>query len=140
MIRIINEKDKLAYNTLGAELNDKFNDLFNLDNILKNNYDKVYVYIINDKVLGFIHIQVSFDEADIINIAVDKGYRCQHIGSELIDYAIINNKLNSLNLEVKTKNSAVQFYEKEGFKIIRTIPNYYENDNAYFMKKVINND
>lgn len=137
MIRLINKTDYVDYYELGKELNDNFNKLFNLDDILLKDYNKIYVFIDKSKVVGFIHIQVSFDEADIINIAVDKNYRCQHIGSELISYVITDNNLKCLNLEVRTKNPAVKFYEKEGFKIIRTISNYYDNDNAYFMKKVI---
>lgn len=140
MIRKINIDDELIYNDLGQELNINFNKLFNLNDILNKKYNSIYVYCENEIVLGFIHIQISIDEADIINIAVDKRYRCQHIGSKLIDYAIGQKKLKALNIEVRTKNPAVKFYEKIGFNIIRTIQNYYENDNAYFMKKVINND
>ena len=140
MIRLINKSDNLTYIELGKELNNNFNKLFNLDDILLKNYNKIYVFIDNSKVVGFIHIQISFDEADIINIVVDKNYRCQHIGSQLINYAVTQNNLKCLNLEVRTKNPAVNFYEKAGFKIIRTISNYYDNDNAYFMKKVISND
>ena len=31
-----------------------------------------YVYIINNAVVGFIHLTVSFDEADIVDIITDK--------------------------------------------------------------------
>ena len=92
---------------------------------------------IDNKLSGFIHIQQSFDEADIINIITCKQYRNQHIATKLIDYCIEKHNLKALNLEVNINNPAVNFYLKNGFKIIRKIPKYYNNDDAYFMKRVI---
>ena len=80
---------------------------------------------------------LHFDEADIINIITCKQYRNQHIATKLIDYCIEKHNLKALNLEVNINNPAVNFYLKNGFKIIRKIPKYYNNDDAYFMKRVI---
>ena len=81
---------------------------------------------------------ISFDEADIVDIIVQKEYRNQGIGSSLINYSIKENKLKKLNLEVKESNiNAIRFYESLNFKKIRTIKKYYGNENAYFMIKMI---
>lgn len=136
MIREINLNDITKYNELGQNLNHNFEKLFDLKKTLEHNYNKIYVYEDVD-ILGFIHIQISFDSADIINIVVDEKKQGLGIGSHLLNYAIKENNLKEINIEVRTKSKAVDFYLKNKFKIIRTIPKYYENDDAYFMKKVI---
>ncbi len=137
MIVEVDDKLKNDYYNLGKELNNDFIKMFNLDNILLNDYNKVYGYVIDDKLIGFIHLQISFDEADIVNIVVDKKFRKIGIGRKLIDYSIKKHAFKALNLEVKENNPAVAFYEKLGFKIMRKIPKYYKDLDAYFMKKVI---
>lgn len=137
MIRNITVNDINIYNKLGKELNKDFSNLFDLNKELNNKYNKIYVYDLDGLIIGFIHIIVSFDVADIINIVVDQKYRNKGYGKELIDYVIKNNNLEELNIEVRKSNKAVNFYLNNGFKIIREIPNYYNNEDAYFMKKVI---
>lgn len=137
MIRKISLNDELRYNELGFTLNYNFKELFNLENTLKYDYNKIYVYEENNQVQAFIHIKISFDEADIINIVVDKLYRRKKIGTKLIDYVINEFKLKELNIEVRKSNPAVSFYLNNDFKIIREIPKYYGSEDAYFMKKVI---
>ena len=45
---------------------------------------------------------------------------------------------NTITLEVNVNNfSAIKFYEKLGFVKVRTIKNYYGNENAFFMIKVL---
>ena len=136
MIRDININDKDIYYKLGHELNADFSTLFDLDKELSNKYNKIYVYELNNKIIGFIHVLISFDSADIINIIIDSKYRKKGYAKELIDYTVNKNNLKELNIEVRKSNEAVNFYLKLGFKTIREIPNYYHNENAYFMKKV----
>ena len=137
MIRKISLDDEKQYNELGQELNENFSKLFDLNNELSKDYSHIYIYQIENKLAGFIHIQQSCDEADIINIITSKQYRNQHIATKLINYCIETHNLKALNLEVNINNPAVNFYLKNGFKIIRKIPKYYNNDDAYFMKRVI---
>lgn len=136
MIRNICIEDKDKYYELGNELSDNFNVLFDLYKELSNKYNKIYVYELNNEIIGFIHVLISFDSADIINIIIDNKYRNKGYAKELIEYTVNNNNLKELNIEVRKSNNAVSFYLKLGFKIIREIPNYYQNENAYFMKKV----
>lgn len=137
MIRNININDLDVYNKLGNELNSDFNVLFDLNKALNNKYNKIYVYELNKQIIGFIHVLISFDSADIINIIIDEEYRHNGYAKKLIEHTIISNNLKELNIEVRKSNDAVNFYLKLGFKIIREIPNYYHHEDAYFMKKVI---
>lgn len=133
-IRIEYEEE---YNHLGYKLNENFSYLFNLEQTINKPYNFIYGYFLDNKLVGFIHIILTIDEADIVNIIVDDYYRNKGIGKKLIEEIIKRHNLKALNLEVRQSNEAVHFYEKMGFKILRTIPNYYHEEDAYFMKKVI---
>ena len=128
---------KLDYERLGSKISSNFAYMFDLEKTSNLPYNYIYGYFENDKLLGFIHIVLTGNEADIANIVVDEYYRYKGIATKLIDYVINRYELKELNLEVRESNDAVNFYLKNGFKIIREIPNYYKGENAYFMKKVI---
>ena len=137
MINSINTEYEKDYYHLGSKISNNFSYLFNLEQTLNKPYNYIYGYYENDKLLGFIHIVLTIDAADIINIVVDDYYRNKGIGKKLIEYTIKKHHLKALNLEVRQSNDAVSFYLKLGFKTLRTIPNYYRDEDAYFMKKVI---
>ena len=137
MINKIDLEYNLDYERLGSKLNSNFSYLFNLKELQEKPYNYVYGYFDNNKLVGFIHILLAIDEADIVNIIVDEYYRHKGIATKLIDYVIKRFNLKSLNLEVRESNDAVNFYLKNGFSIIRKIPKYYKDEDAYFMQKVI---
>ena len=138
MIKEIDIGDKQSIYTLGKELNPKYISLYDIDEILKDKNQIFYGYYEDNNIIGFIHLTISFDEADIVNVIVQKQYRNQGIGSSLISHSIKENKLQKLNLEVKeSNNNAIKFYENLGFKKIRIIKNYYGNENAFFMVKML---
>jgi len=128
---------KLDYERLGSKISSNFAYMFDLEKTSNLPYNFIYGYFENDKLLGFIHIILTGNEADIANIVVDEYYRYKGIATKLIDYVTNRYELKEINLEVRESNDAVNFYLKNGFKIIREIPNYYKGENAYFMKKVI---
>ena len=106
--------------------------------MLADKNQKIYGYYKNNIILGFIHLTISFDEADIVDINIQKDFRNQGLGSSMINYALCTNNLKKLNLEVRENNiNAIKFYEKLGFVKVRTIKNYYGNENAFFMIKVL---
>ena len=74
----------------------------------------------------------------IYSIAVDPSYRRSNIGNELIKKAFLvamKNNLRFLSLEVNQQNkSAINFYIKHGFSIVKEIPNYYrDGEHGYRM-------
>ena len=138
MIRKIITSDFPIVYKLGEEINENYSHFNNLTSIINDNNQIIYVYIINNAVVGFIHLAVSFDEADIVDIITDKEYRRKNIGTSLIKYAINDNNLKKMNLEVRENNQvAIDFYQNLQFKKVRIIKNYYGTEDAIFMIKEI---
>ena len=81
-------KNKLDYDRLGYKLNDNFSYLFDLESTINKPYNYIFGYFENNKLLGFIHIVLTVDEADLINIVVDDYNRHKKIGTKLIYYVI----------------------------------------------------
>ena len=96
-------------------------------------------------VVGYIIFWIRYeDEGHIISIAVDKDYRRNGIGAELVNYAIdIFKKCNikEIKLEVRVGNrGAMEFYTKLGFKEKEIFDNYYEDgEDAVIMKRAMEN-
>ena len=138
MIRKMLPSDYNSIYKLGAQLNINYAKLNKLDDIVNDNNQKVYVYIINNNVVGFLHITISFDEADIVDIITSEEYRNHGIGNSLISSAIKDNNLKKINLEVRESNKiAIEFYQKMNFKKVRIIKKYYGTEDAFFMVKEI---
>ena len=138
MIRKMLPSDYNSIYKLGAQLNINYAKLNKLDDIVNDNNQKVYVYIINNNVVGFLHITISFDEADIVDIITSEEYRNHGIGNSLISYAIKDNNLKKINLEVRESNKiAIEFYQNINFKKVRIIKKYYGTEDAFFMVKEI---
>lgn len=121
-----------------------FDDFWTFDvlksEILSNN--SKYIVIKNDfEILGFAGIKIILDEADIMNIVVKKAYRNKKIGSLLLDSLVKLSKelsIKSITLEVNEKNLvAFHLYEKFDFKKVGIRKNYYNNENAIIMTKIL---
>lgn len=79
---------------------------------------------------------------EIISLAVKPDWRQKGIGTKLTNFLISHFKeigLKEIFLHVRTKNKiGISFYQNLGFKILKTIKNYYRNgDSAYLMRKEI---
>lgn len=96
----------------------------------------------NDEIVGFAGFKAIIDEADIMNIVVNKNYRNQGIGTfllnNLISYAQ-KLKLCTITLEVNEKNlPAISLYKKFNFEKLGIRKNYYNGtDNGIVMSKKI---
>lgn len=119
----------------------KLQELFNL---IKPNYDlsniteddRFFVFYDEEKIVGFIEYRVLYETADIINIAVHPNYEKKGIGTKLVERLIDSYFIEHVMLEVRESNTnAINFYKKNKFEIIRTIKNYYGNDNALVMER-----
>jgi len=95
------------------------------------------------KIIGFIvGVPINNQTAKILMLSIIESQRRQNIGSELLKEFIIETTLNNLKkieLEVRIDNNkAIKFYQKNGFKIIEKIKNFYQNqEDAYTMRKTI---
>ena len=139
MVREALNQDFNRINEIGLLIKENFSTVYKIDEDIKNDYVHIYVYVSDNKVLGFIQIEDHFEITDIINIAVDKDHQGKGIGKKLIQYVIDNTKADKLMLEVKVNNeSAINLYKSMGFNQIHIRPNYYEgNIDAIIMERSI---
>lgn len=133
MIRLFKEEDTDFVNKLGQELKDDFNIK------KRSNLEQVIVYVVDNKILGFVTFIKLYETVEILYIIVDKDTRKKGIGSKLLNYLCLFAGIKEIILEVRETNEiALKFYQKYGFEKQRIIKNYYSNnENAIQMKRVI---
>ena len=126
-------------------LNTDFDDFWNYS-ILKdelNSKNSTYFVVKNkdNEILGFAGIKIILDEAEIMNIVTKKNYRKQGIGNLLLNRIILeakNKNIKKINLEVNENNIiAIHLYEKFGFNKDGERKNYYQDQNAILMSKIL---
>ena len=97
---------------------------------------------LNGQVCGFLVARIIGDEAEILNMAVDKMHRRNGIGSALLTAAISAaqaQNAKNIYLEVRESNSAaICFYGQHGFEEASQRRGYYSSptENAVVMKKL----
>ena len=110
-----------------------------LDTLIKGDNSFIYIYLIDDKVFGYLMILDSIDVYEILAIATVEEYRNKGIAQELLDKI----KTKDIFLEVRESNqTAINFYKKNKFKEISIRKNYYSKptENAIIMKLEVNNE
>lgn len=96
-----------------------------------------------EKLVGFMGVRISYEDAHITNIAIAPNYQRKGLGSIFITEAELFAKRNGckqMSLEVRRDNRGAQsLYRKRGFQSIRILPNYYTEikEDAIEMIKVI---
>lgn len=108
-----------------------------LNTLIKGDNSFIYVYLIDDKVCGYLMILDSIDVYEILAIAAVEEYRNKGIAQELLDKI----KTKDIFLEVRESNKvAINFYKKNNFKEISIRKNYYlePTENAIIMKLEVN--
>jgi ribosomal-protein-alanine N-acetyltransferase len=106
----------------------------------QNPYAFVMVATIDDKVVGYLDFWITFQQAQINNLAVIPSLKRKGIGQILLQDAIKRIDAEgclSITLEVRISNLAAQtLYQKHGFKILLTKPRYYaDGEDDYLMEK-----
>lgn len=91
-----------------------------------------------DEVIGYISGVIAADECEVSNIAVEKAYRRQKVGSglfaELIDKSA-QRGVKRLFLLVNSDNiAAISLYEKIGFGRVGLRRGYYTSGDAIVMR------
>ena len=118
-----------------------------LDNIVvdykitKNPYNKMMVYEIDNKIVAFIDYSIIYDKVELNYIIVIPSYRNQGIASKLMEFLVEETKKNkciNITLEVKVNNeSAIGLYEKHSFYKLTIRKNYYNNEDAVMMIRMM---
>ncbi|MDC7956202.1 ribosomal protein S18-alanine N-acetyltransferase [Fusobacterium simiae] len=110
-----------------------------LEILLKADNSFIYVYLIDEKVCGYLIVLDSIDVYEILAIATVQENRNKGIAQELLNKI----KTKDIFLEVRESNQiAVNFYKKNNFKQISIRKNYYSEptENAIIMKLEVNNE
>lgn len=124
-------------------LKDNFEFPWSEENINHTNpFSYKKVYILEDKVIGFLDCKVFLDEAEILMIAVDKKLQGKGVGKFILNNFLKdmkNYKVKKIFLEVSEDNTkAIKLYKRFGFFEYGIRKKYYKNDkNAILMKKII---
>ena len=118
------------------------NSAFNkgyIETLIKGDNSFIYIYLIEDKICGYLMVLDSIDVYEILAIATVEEYRNKGIAQELLDKI----KTKDIFLEVRESNQvAINFYKKNKFKEISIRKNYYSKptENAIIMKLEVNNE
>lgn len=133
MIEEYDKKYEATVNYLGVSLN----PTYRASN--RGEFEKILVYVKEDKAIGFIQYSKLYENVDICYIVVEEKYRGLGIGSEFLDYLSRDLDVKKINIEVRVSNEgAIAFYEKNGFTRVRPIKNYYKDgEDALAMEKVL---
>lgn len=111
-----------------------------LDTLTKN----MTIYVVArkaGKIAGYCGAWISFEEADIMNVAISKEYRRQGIAEQMLLFLMEKAKekgVERFTLEVRESNiAAINLYEKLGFKSVGIRKNFYSKpqENANIMWK-----
>lgn len=97
---------------------------------LQQEYTFFYVAEEEGAIAGYCCIERLYEEAEIVNVAVDPQLRRRGIGDELLDRALEEEAAAGtirVVLEVRRSNqAAIRLYEKAGFTEIGIRKNFYE--------------
>ena len=102
-----------------------------LEESLEKENSLFLVAVEDEKVIGYVGMEVIVDEGYIFNVAVSADYRRRGVGyalvRELVTYSM-KNSLCFITLEVRESNSAaISLYSKFGFIKAGERKNYYSN-------------
>lgn len=137
-IQPMNESD---LNILEASFDTDFKSTWKFSTLkseFSNPSSKYVVAYLDNELVGFAGIWLSYDDAHITNIVTKKNQRGKGIGSKLLEQLIQLTKQNdksSLTLEVNTNNTSAQrLYNKYNFKNLGIRKKYYNgNEDAFIM-------
>ena len=95
------------------------------------------VATVDEKVVGYMGLQIFSGEGYVTNVAVLPEYRRQGIAKMLIEKQL-QNEMSFITLEVRESNlPAIKLYESCGFENVGIRPKFYSNptENAIIMTK-----
>ena len=99
------------------------------------------VAVEDGQVVGYVGSQSSYEQADIMNVAVHPDWRCRGIAESLISCLIKELRTRNcmaLMLEVRASNApAIALYKKLDFHQVGLRKNYYRNpkEDALILRK-----
>ena len=136
MIRELESTDINDLTVLLLNYDKNIENHFNFKDYLENDIYSQYVYVIDDKIVGYILITIIDDLVEIHLLYVDNLFRNQKIGTKLMDYIVNKYSSHRFLLEVAINNYiAIKLYENMNFKKINIRKKYYNDIDAYVMER-----
>jgi len=83
--------------------------------------------------LGFALVRSVLDECELLLLAVHPLWRGRGVGQTLLSDSLKTARrrgIRSMNLEVRSTNTAVTLYEKIGFEYVHRRPGYYRGSDG----------
>lgn len=126
--------------------NESFIKPFKKENFLyelnENPFSRFYKLVIDNEIIGFLLLYVTFDSSSIVQIAIKKDKRNQGFAEFLlqnVEKLLIKEEVNFITLEVRVSNiPARKLYKKLGYEEINIKKGYYEDgEDAIYMVKGI---
>ena len=111
-----------------------------------NPFSHYWVIEDNSRIFGYAGMWVTFDTAQITNIAVLPNFQNKGYGQQLMDtilHQAITDKCEFIALEVRVSNLiAIKFYQTNGFIRISTKKAYYRDnfEDAFYMVKALESE
>lgn len=100
-----------------------------------------YVMLFGEEVVGFFEMSVIKPEVELFDIAVKEEFQGKGCANELMKFfmeQVKNQNCDTILLEVNSINKkAIALYEKFGFVSYGLRKNYYGENDAVLMKKMI---
>ena len=96
-----------------------------------------FLVAVEKQVVGYV---LYSWKGEIFSIAVDRKSRCKSIGSSLLKRVLEDLKGRTDKVWVHTRVSnkvAQEFFKKHGFELVGREPDYYKDEDALVMVKVI---
>lgn len=113
----------------------------NLSDVLRFPFYRSFLAEEGGQVCGYGCLVVMFETAEVANIAVDGPFRKKGVGQAIL--TAMHETASSLGaeqclLEVRVSNdAAIGLYEKNGYIRYGVRENYYGNEDALLMRKVL---
>lgn len=126
--------------------NESFIKPFKKENFLyelnENPFSRFYKLVIDNEIIGFLLLYVTFGSSSIVQIAIKKDKRNQGFAGFLlqnVEKLLIKEEVSFITLEVRVSNiPARKLYKKLGYGEINIKKGYYENgEDAIYMVKGI---
>lgn len=126
--------------------NESFIKPFKKENFLyelnENPFSRFYKLVIDNEIIGFLLLYVTFDSSSIVQIAIKKDKRNQGFAGFLlqnVEKLLIKEEVSFITLEVRVSNiPARKLYKKLGYEEINIKKGYYEDgEDAIYMVKGI---
>lgn len=104
---------------------------------IEKNEGGYFVATDNDAVVGWIMSGVQKDGTYGFGIYTDRKYRGMGIGSKLMNALLsVGNRRFTIDV-TNTNTHGIRFYEKHGFKVVRSEKHYMDDEKKVFLPVVI---